>query len=268
MISLRSVSVAYGPVPVIDHVSVNVAPGEWLGLIGPNGAGKTSLLRAIAGMARMTGTIAIDGQDVTTLSRRRRARVVAYLPQHPLVPADMPVADYVLLGRTPHLGYLAAESMHDRAICAELIDRLELASMAERPLGTLSGGEFQRVTLARALAQEAPVLLLDEPITALDLARQLDALELIDELREERSLAVVAAMHDLTLAGQFADQLLLLERGRAVAVGAPEEVLVASSVQRYYGREVEVLTTADGEMVVVPRRRRSSVTSLVPNNEM
>ena len=133
----------------------------------------------------------------------------------------MTAGDYVLLGRTPHIGYLRMETAADQRMCDELLDRLGLAAMSQRALSTLSGGESQRLVLARALAQQAPVLLLDEPTSALDLGRRVDALELIDRARRERSLTVVSAVHDLTLAGQFADRLLLLAGGQVAGAGRP-----------------------------------------------
>jgi len=177
------------------------------------------------------------------------------VPQHPLLPGDMEVADYVLLGRTPHAGYFGGETSKDRRVCAELLERLGLATASSRRLLTLSGGELQRLVLARALAQEAPVLLLDEPTSALDLGRRIEALELVDELRIERGLTVVSAMHDLTLAGQFAERLLLLTGGRIAAAGAPREVLEASLLAMHFGADVHVLSTPDGQLAVVPGRR-------------
>ena len=147
----------------------------------------------------------------------------------------MTALDYVLLGRTPHIGYLRTETAADREICAGLLDRMELAPMAGRTLGTLSGGELQRAVLARALAQEAPVLLLDEPTSALDLGRRVAALELVDELRRERSLTVLSVVHDLTLAGQFADRLLLLDDGRVAVTGDPASVLRDDVLARHFG---------------------------------
>jgi len=193
------------------------------------------------------------GQPVSGLRRRRLARLVAYVPQLPGLPPEMTVGDYVLLGRTPHIGYLRMETAADRQICAGLLDRLELSPMAGRILATLSGGELQRVVLARALAQEAPVLLLDEPTSALDLGRRVDALELIDELRRERSLTVLSAVHDLTLAGQFADRLLLLDQGRVAATGPPADVLRDDVLTPRFGPGIHVMTT-DGTLVVVSRR--------------
>ena len=149
------------------------------------------------------------------------AQLVAYVPQKPELPAEMTVADYILLGRSPHIGYFGVEKAEGPPLCAALLERLDLAHMAGAPLATLSGGELQRLVLARALAQEAPVLLLDEPTSALDLGRRVDALEIVDALRREHGLTVLSAMHDLTLAGQFADRLILLAEGEVAASGTP-----------------------------------------------
>ena len=188
------------------------------------------------------------------MSRRTLARLIAYVPQLPELPPEMTVGDYVLLGRTPHIGYLRMETDADRRICAGLLDRLALSPMAGRRLATLSGGELQRTVLARALAQQAPVLLLDEPTSALDLGRRVDALELVDKLRRERSLTVLSAVHDLTLAGQFADRLLLLDRGRVAVSGPPADVLREDVLASRFGPGIQVVTTADNTLVVVSRR--------------
>jgi iron complex transport system ATP-binding protein len=152
----------------------------------------------------------------------------------------MTVADYALLGRTPHLRLLQAPSNSDREICGNVLSRLGLASYANRTLATLSGGERQRLILARALAQQAPVLLLDEPTSALDLGRRIDAMELVDELRVERGLTVITVVHDLTLAGQFADQLALLHQGRLARIGQPSDVLQAEVLTDVYDTAVRV----------------------------
>jgi len=256
VIGLEGVTVRYGAAVVLRDVTEQVGSGEWVGLIGPNGAGKTTALRAIAGLVAHDGTVSIDGKVSSTLTPKRLARLVAFVPQLPELPPDMAVGDYALLGRTPHIGYFGVESPHDRAVCAELLDSLGLAAMAGRRLATLSGGELQRLVLARALAQEAPVLLLDEPTSALDLGRRVDALELVDRLRRERGLTVLCAMHDLTLAGQFADRLVLLGEGRVVRVGKPDEVLTEETLSLQFGTNVRVLRDDDGELVVVARRAR------------
>jgi iron complex transport system ATP-binding protein len=174
----------------------------------------------------------------------------------------MTVADYVLLGRTPYIAYLGTEGRHDLEVSARVIDRLQLSAFKERPLGSLSGGEVQRVLLARALAQEAPVLLLDEPTAALDVGHQQHVLELVDELRHEHYLTVLSAMHDLTLAGQFADELLLLDAGRAVAAGPAREVLTEATIRRHYGASVRILEEPDGGVAVLLTRAGQSPRSM------
>jgi iron complex transport system ATP-binding protein len=256
VICLTGLGVSYGRQVALREITARVAAAEWLGIIGPNGAGKTTLLRAAARLLRHEGTVTIGGEPTAGMSRRQLARLIAYVPQRPLLPADMTVTDYVLLGRTPHIGYLRAETARDKRICASLLARLALSAMAGRQLATLSGGELQRAVLARALAQEAPVLLLDEPTSALDLGRRVEALELIDEIRAERSLTVLSAVHDLTLAGQFADRLLLLAGGRAVAEGPPARVLRAEVLQPHFGAGVRVLGTGSSPVVIAARTGR------------
>ncbi|HEY2549468.1 MAG TPA: ABC transporter ATP-binding protein [Streptosporangiaceae bacterium] len=262
MIALDRVQVRYGQAVALDGISAAVGTGEWLGVIGPNGAGKSTLLGAVAALVSYQGAITVDGRPTAGLARRQLARLVAYVPQQPVLPPEMTVSDYVLLGRTAHIGYLRLETAADRRICAGLLDRLALADMAGRALRTLSGGELQRMVLARALAQQAPVLLLDEPTSALDLGRRMDALELIDQLRREDSLTVVSAVHDLTLAGQFADRLLLLSGGRLAADGSPRQILRDEVLAEHFGTGVKVLRTADGELAVItPRRRPANAAS-------
>ncbi|MGO9160762.1 MAG: ABC transporter ATP-binding protein [Streptosporangiaceae bacterium] len=258
MITMTDLQVRYGPATALAGITASADRGEWLALIGPNGAGKTTLLRAAARLVRFDGQIAVDGAALRGMSRRQLARLVAYVPQQPVFPPEMTVRDYVLLGRTCHIGYLRMETAADRRVCAGLLGRLALDAMAGRPLGTLSGGELQRAVLARALAQEAPVLLLDEPTSALDLGRRVDALELVDELRRERSLTVLSAVHDLTLAGQFADRLLLLAAGQVAADGAPEAILRADVLAGHFGAGVEVIRSASGQLAVISRRTRQN----------
>ncbi len=257
MISFAELTVRYGDATALAGISERVPDGEWLGVIGPNGAGKTTLLNAIAALVPYTGSVTVCDRPASRLSRRELARLIAYVPQRPVLPPDMTVRDYVLLGRTPHIGHFRTETAADRRVCAAAIDRLDLGAMADRVLRAMSGGELQRVVLARALAQEAPVLLLDEPTSALDLGRRMDALELIDEVRHERSLTVLSAIHDLTLAGQFADRLLLLAGGQIAASGSAREVLAETALASHFGAGVQVLTTDTGDIAVISRRTRS-----------
>jgi iron complex transport system ATP-binding protein len=253
VIDLRCVTVELGGRPVVDHVDVVVADGEWLGLIGPNGAGKTTLLRAIARLVPFAGEIFLDERPVGDLSRSEFARLVAVVPQEPSTPQWMTAAEYVLLGRTPHLGPLAKEGARDRDAAARALGRLHLLAFADRRLGTLSGGEKQRVVVARALAQEARIVLLDEPTAALDIGHQQQALELLDGLRGESGLTLVAAMHDLTLAARYADRMVLLDAGRVTADGPPHEVLTEALIAEHYGASVHVVRV-DGKPAVVPTR--------------
>jgi iron complex transport system ATP-binding protein len=256
ILEFRDLTVRYAESTALHHVAHSVEHGRWLGLIGANGAGKTSLLKALARLVPFEGSIYVEGRSTLELSRREFAQLVAYVPQKPEFPPEMRAIDYVALGRLPHLGYFGAEGPNDRAHSLDLLDRLSLGAMATRLLSTMSGGELQRLVLARALAQDAPVLLLDEPTSALDLGRRVEALELVDELRIERGLTVISAMHDLTLAAQFADELALLASGEIVATGTAEDVLKESSLDFHFGTRVQILRTDDGELIVVPRRTK------------
>jgi iron complex transport system ATP-binding protein len=253
MIALRGVTVVLGERPVVDRIDLEVPEGEWLALIGPNGAGKTTLLRAIARLVPYSGSIALRGRDARAMHRTALSRLVAVVPQDPSTPPWMTVAEYVLMGRTPHLGRLAKEGLRDQEIAAGALERLDLLDYRERRLDTLSGGERQRVVVARALAQEARIVLLDEPTAALDIGHQQQALELLDVLRGESGLTLVAAMHDLTLAAQYADRMVLLDAGRVVADGPPREVLTEALIGLHYEAAIQVVDV-DGRIAVVPSR--------------
>jgi iron complex transport system ATP-binding protein len=252
-ISARGVTVRLGGRAVVRDVDLVVPQAQWVGLIGPNGAGKTTLLRALAGLVPHDGSVTLHERPTRELSRRAWSQLVAVVPQEPVTPPWMTVAEYVLLGRTPHLGQLARESAEDRAAATRTLARLDLLDHRDRPLGTLSGGERQRVVVARALAQEASIVLLDEPTAALDIGHQQQALELLDTLRAESALTLVAAMHDLTLAAQYADRMILLDDGRVAADGAPAEVLTEESIARHYDAHIRVVRV-DDRLAVVPAR--------------
>lgn len=254
-ITFDGLSVRYGKRTVLEPLHETVGEGEWIGLIGPNGAGKSSLLRALAGLVRSDGRASIDGRPIGAMSTRERARLVAYVPQDPLIPDDMSAEEYVLLGRTPYVGYFGSTSANDRHVVDGVLERLRLTEFAPRLLGALSGGERQRIVLARALAQEAPILLLDEPTSALDIGHQQQALELVTELRCQQGLTVVSAMHDLTLASTYTDRLLMLHEGAVVASGLAEDVLTAERLGEVYHVCVSVdRDPEDGTVIVVPRR--------------
>jgi iron complex transport system ATP-binding protein len=253
MIETNDLWVRFGPVAAVRELSLRAESGGWTALIGPNGAGKTSALRALAGLVPYEGDVQFGGRDARRLGRRALAQLVAFVPQKPETPPALTVAEYVLLGRTPHISYLGGEGRRDREAAGRALRRLELDSFTDRRLGSLSGGELQRAVLARALAQEAPVLLLDEPTTALDLGRQQLVLELVDALRGD-GLTVVTTMHDLTLAGQYAERLILLDEGSVVAEGTATEVLSAPNLAAHYGANVRVVEDEAGVFVLPVRR--------------
>jgi iron complex transport system ATP-binding protein len=254
-IELQGVTVVLGGRPVVDRIDASVAEGEWLALIGPNGAGKTTVLRAIARLLPFSGSISLGGRSIRDLPRGELARLIAVVPQEPSTPPWMTVAEYVLLGRTPHLGALAKEGRRDREAAAQALARLDLLEFRGRRLGTLSGGEKQRAVVARALAQEAKIVLLDEPTAALDIGHQQQAFDLLDALRAESGLTLVAAMHDLTLAAQYADRMVLLDSGRVAADGTPRDVLTEELIASHYGASIDIVPVG-GRIAVIPRRDR------------
>jgi iron complex transport system ATP-binding protein len=253
-LAVRGVAVELDGARLLDDVDLEVGAGCWASVVGPNGAGKTTLLRAAAGLlACRAGSVELAGRDVRRLRSRARARAVALVPQVPVIPAGVAVLDYALLGRTPYCSFLGSETARDVALARDVLARLGVADLAGRLVETLSGGERQRVVLSRALLQDAPVLLLDEPTSALDIGHQQDVLELVEELRVERGLAVLSTMHDLTLAGFYADELLLLNGGRVVERGPARVVLTEEHLSAHFGASVSVLPGSDGP-VVVPQR--------------
>jgi iron complex transport system ATP-binding protein len=252
-VAARDLAVRLGGTPILCGVDLDVAIGEWVTIIGPNGAGKSTLLRAVGGLLPAEGHVELFGTGTARLKNRQRARIVAMVPQSPVVPPGISVVDYVMLGRTPYISPLGRESLRDIRVVDEVLERLDLATLDDRPLETLSGGERQRVFLARALAQEAPLLMLDEPTAALDIGHQQDVLELVDELRRDRNLTVLATMHELSVAGEYADRLVLLAEGRVAVQGTPAEVLTERLLAEHYGARVRVVAGEHGPLVVPVR---------------
>ncbi len=250
-VEINDVHVSFGSVEVLSGISLQVEAGEWLSIIGPNGAGKSTLLRAIAGAVDISGSVLIGGSSTADLKPKERALRVSWVPQSPVIPAGMAVFDYVLLGRTPHLGLFAHESSRDIEIVEQVIADLDLESLAGRSVDTLSGGEQQRAAIARAVAQQAPLMLLDEPTSALDLGHQQEVLDVLDRLRTEHGQTMISTMHDLTLAGQCATRLVLVDRGTIVASGSAVDVLTEANIAAHYRARVQVLHR-DGAVVVVP----------------
>jgi len=242
---------------VLAGVSLELRPGEVLGLAGANGAGKTTCLRAASGVLRAgAGRIELLGRPLASYARRELARRVAVVPQD--APFEFPfrAGEVVLMGRTPHLPRLGFEGPRDLAIARDALARVGIEELADRSVLELSGGERQLVLLARALAQQPAVLLLDEPTAHLDLRHRLRVQELVRELAAEGRSALVVS-HDLSLAARGCDRLALLAQGRVLAAGAPAEVLSPETLRRAFGIEAEVVAGPDGTPLVLPRRRAS-----------
>ncbi|MFD1645224.1 ATP-binding cassette domain-containing protein [Haloarchaeobius litoreus] len=225
MIDIDSVSVSFGDATVLDDVSLAVEPGTFLGLVGPNGAGKTTLLRTVSGALEPdAGTVSLDGDRLDGLGSKAASRRVAVVPQDTTVSFGFTARDVVAMGRTPHRGRFEPSSREDSRAVDEAFARVGAEHLADRRIDELSGGERQTVTIARALAQETPILLLDEPTASLDINHQVETLELVAALVADGK-TVVAAIHDLSLAARYCDELALLADGDIVATGLPESVL-------------------------------------------
>jgi len=253
-VELRELSVNAGSKVLVSKVSLAVEAGTWCTVIGPNGAGKTSLVEAVAGLRRPShGSVHIGGSEIGSMGERERARSVALVPQHPVVPAGMSVYDYVALGRLAYHGLFRSPGAGDKRVIESVLDRLALSDFRNRDVATLSGGERQRMVLARAFVQSTMVIVLDEPITGLDLRHQMELLELLKGEVDACGLTVIATLHDLTLAGQFADRLVLLDRGEVVLDGPSHEVVRSDELASRYAMNLRVIDV-DGADVVVPVR--------------
>jgi iron complex transport system ATP-binding protein len=251
----HELSVRIGKKELVSSISLEIAAGTWCTIIGPNGAGKTTLVEAVAGLrAPSYGAVTIGGKSVSAMSERERARTVSLVPQHPVVPEGMTVYDYVALGRTAYHGLFRPPSAYDRSVIDGVLERLSLGEFRDRDGATLSGGERQRMVLARAFAQSTMVIVLDEPITGLDMRHQMELLELLKTEVANCGLTVVATLHDLTLAGQFADRLVLLDHGNVVIDGPAGDVVRSDELAASYGMHLRVVDV-DGSDVVVPVRK-------------
>lgn len=241
MLNIKNLSVSYNNRQILHDVSFDVKNGEVLALIGPNGAGKSTLIRAVSGVIESHGEIQTDGKNFHEMNSMQRARYIAVVPQAISLPPAFSVWETVLMGRTPYLGFLGNASKHDEELVRDSLSRVNALNFSERRVGELSGGEQQRILLARALCQSTPILLLDEPTSHLDLQYQVSLLELIRELAKENNLAVLVAMHDLNLAARYADRIALMVAGHIKAIGTPKEVLQPALIADAYCLPVQVV---------------------------
>jgi iron complex transport system ATP-binding protein len=259
MLEVKSLYFRYNGHDVLHNVSLRIQPGEVLALIGPNGAGKSTLIRTISGvLAARQGSVTVDGREVSRLAPMQRARYMAVVPQARQLPGAFSVYQTVALGRTPYLGWLGKTGKSDDLAVQRALEQTQLAHLAERMVGSLSGGEQQRVLLARALAQETPLLLMDEPTTHLDLEHQTVLLNLVRGLAVKKGLAVLAALHDLNLASLYSDRVALIADGRIQAIGVPQQVLTGDQLSQVYHVPVQVVPHPQyGSPLVLPDGRRA-----------
>jgi len=229
----------YDHMAVLNNINLRAVPGEMLGLIGPNASGKSTLLKGITRLVNLfSGHIFINGQDIKNIKLEELAQLIATVPQNAVLPEAFTAFEMVLMGRTPHLGLLHYESEKDVAIAWQAMEVTQTRCLAERRVGELSGGERQRLFIARALTQQSRVILLDEPTAHLDINHQAEILNLVKSLCVEQKLTVITALHDLNLAAQYCDWLVMLNGGEVYTEGIPQDVLTAQNIKKAYGAEV------------------------------
>ncbi|RII00397.1 ABC transporter ATP-binding protein [candidate division NPL-UPA2 bacterium Unc8] len=237
-IEMQDVCFGYGRKVVLKEMTFQVRPGEMVGLIGPNGCGKSTIIRTLSRIiSPHSGKILLDGKNVREIPRQDLARLLGVVPQMPLLPSAFTAFEIVLMGRNPHLSPFQYEGPRELTIAWQAMERTATHSLAERRVSELSGGEIQCLLIARVLAQEPKAILLDEPTANLDIGRQIEILDLIKNLCRENNLTVLAALHDLNLASQYCDRLVLINNGRVHAEGTPKEVITARNIKEVYGAE-------------------------------
>jgi iron complex transport system ATP-binding protein len=242
-LEMRKVTLGYNHHPVMEDVSFKASPGELVGLIGPNGCGKSTIIKALSHVIGVrSGTVLVDGRDISRIPRKDLACMVGVVPQLPLLPSTFTAFEIVLMGRNPHMGLFQSEGRRDWETAWDAMEKTGTDSLANRHVNELSGGEIQCVLIARVLVQETKAILLDEPTANLDIGRQLEILDLIRKLCWDRRLTVLAAIHDLNLAAQYCDRLLLINNGHIHSEGTPAEVITDANIKHVYGAENCVYT--------------------------
>ncbi len=238
---LKDVTLAYGERIVLDGISLGVRAGEMLGIVGPNGCGKSTLIKGITKVIPLKrGSIHLDNKSITAMSHDELARLIAVVPQQTSLPEAFTSFEVVLMGRTPHLGFLRHEGQRDINIATQAMEITDTWHLASRRVGELSGGEKQRITIARALTQQPEVILLDEPTSHLDIKYQIETLELVSYLSQQEGLTILAALHDLNLAAQYCNRIIMLKEGLIYAEGSASDVVTPDNVRQVYGTDVHI----------------------------
>jgi iron complex transport system ATP-binding protein len=234
LLKIADLSFSYQSSKILDDVTFEVKSGEFLGVMGPNGSGKTTLLRCISNVISPRGIVLIDGRDTKELSKKEIAKKIGFVPQTSNIDFAFTVSEIVLMGRTPHMGRFKSESTHDFEVAEKAMELTNILHLSERTFDELSGGEKQRVIISRALAQEPKILLLDEPTVHLDISCQFEILNLVKNLCEKERIIVISVFHDLNLASQYSDKLILLNKGKIVSTGLPDKVLTSENIRGIY----------------------------------
>jgi iron complex transport system ATP-binding protein len=250
----ESVTLGYGDRTVVEDLDLTIAPGKITAIVGANGCGKSTLLRSLARLlSPSSGQVVLDGKSVHSRPTKEVARVLGLLPQSPVAPEGIAVADLVGRGRHPHQKALARWSAHDYEVVADALEATGITDLADRSVDELSGGQRQRVWIAMALAQETDILLLDEPTTFLDVAHQVEVLDLLTDLSVSRGTTIVMVLHDLNLAARYSDELVAMRGGQVHAIGAPEDVLTSSLVEEVFGMANQItIDPVSGKPMVTP----------------
>ncbi len=258
-VSLDNIRFSYHSDQVLKGVSFDIDDGNVLCLVGPNGSGKTTLVRCIDRILDPEGSVFLDGMDIRDMHRSTIAKNIGYVPQAGTRIAAASVFEVVMMGRTPHMGWSTSEEDIDWT--EKAIHFLGIEQLADREYNELSGGQQQKVLIARAVAQNPKVLLLDEPTNSLDIRHQLEALSIIHHLSRETGITIIMAVHDLTLAARYADQLMMLKKGQLVAFGTPDELITTERIKDVYGVESKIFRDTDAGLIVTPLKPVSEITA-------
>lgn len=253
LLSARDVSFAYSHEPVLHEISLEIQPGEFLGVIGPNGSGKSTLLKILAGILKPDRkTVFFKNADISSIKRKELASSVSWIPQENPMVFSFTVLDVVMMGRHPYMSPLMFESDEDYQVAHRAMEMTGTSQFAQRLFNEISSGERQRVIIASSIAQEPEIMLLDEPTSALDIKYQLEILKILKRLNHTKNMTVVMAIHDLHLASKFCDRLVLLKNGKIFADGAPAEILQKEILEEVYDVKINIFTGHDGTIMVSP----------------